>query len=506
MAIDGTLLTQRLHFAPMTHPYRHVLGWYRIIKELQEEDIAAICIFDGVQRSAAKKLELERRRQMRKILASRSNLELHRFRRLLRLKAILTSPLAVDSSTRHRIAAAIRELEPHRRPPSNTLAYAGYEDASLGVYDLNSNLGDFDEDDITEVLLKRASLPVSSSQDDTLVADHDWSSVSEADTQSPRSDTFSLVDSQICDSTDNFISSLKYLFGEFQNSAPQLTSLDRAPVPTGEDSLPIDSQDVYAMSKTQQQLTYEEGRLWSQLSQPQAEQHVAAEITTLTEKSHLMLKSYDRRNNPPTGETYEESREILRSMGVPCIVTDGPLEAEALASSLVANDHADFVVSEDTDVLIYEAPMIRNLTRRDVPLVVVSGSDVRRSLSLDRFGFVDFALLLGTDFSQRIKNVGPARALKFIREHGSIEEVLKHEKKYSPPSVHEYLRQVDLARQVFASLPALPPYTSYSAGIANADEVHAILKRRGLLWAALDDSASENTLSGNFYSDNPSAR
>ncbi|OBZ67769.1 hypothetical protein A0H81_12474 [Grifola frondosa] len=54
VVIDGTLITQRLHFAPMPHPYRHVLGWYRIMQELKECDVNAICVFDGMERSHAK--------------------------------------------------------------------------------------------------------------------------------------------------------------------------------------------------------------------------------------------------------------------------------------------------------------------------------------------------------------------------------------------------------------------------------------------------------------------
>ena len=65
---------------------------------------------------------------------------------------------------------------------------------------------------------------------------------------------------------------------------------------------------------------------------------------------------------------------------------------------------------------------------------------MRDALQLDREAFVDFALLLGTDFSQRIKNVGPARALKFIRQHRTIERVLEQESKYAASVVYaEYL-------------------------------------------------------------------
>jgi flap endonuclease-1 len=61
-----------------------------------------------------------------------------------------------------------------------------------------------------------------------------------------------------------------------------------------------------------------------------------------------MVQSLLRRSNPPTEITYEESKSVLHAMGVPCIESTGPYEAEALASSLVLNGCADYVASEDT--------------------------------------------------------------------------------------------------------------------------------------------------------------
>jgi len=119
---------------------------------------------------------------------------------------------------------------------------------------------------------------------------------------------------------------------------------------------PVDPADVQvqaAMSKTQYQLTLEEGKLWEKLTDPneavdQDESPTAAILASLREKSSFMVQSYHRRNNPPTEITYEESKNILHAMGVPCIESTGPYEAEALASSLVLNGCADYVASEDT--------------------------------------------------------------------------------------------------------------------------------------------------------------
>lgn len=113
------------------------------------------------------------------------------------------------------------------------------------------------------------------------------------------------------------------------------------------------------MSKSQYKLTLEEGKIWEELvspttsplsaneelDSPSSEETLAA---TLSMKAEIMSDSFQRRANPPTNHTYDECKEVLRAMGVPCIDTTGTFEAEALASALVIHGHADYVASEDT--------------------------------------------------------------------------------------------------------------------------------------------------------------
>lgn len=156
--------------------------------------------------------------------------------------------------------------------------------------------------------------------------------------------------------------------------------------------------------------------------------------------------------------------------------------------------------------MVYEAPLIRGITSRSEALTVVSGSEVRAELDLDRASFIDFAILMGTDFSQRIKNVGPTRALKFIHEHGSIEQILKREPKYAPPEAKKmYMKQVNAARRVFKTLPRVPDPSALQQREHDPELVAEILQRHGLHRAVRYDWQHETALEGNYFQDNPSA-
>ena len=322
------------------------------------------------------------------------------------------------------------------------------------------------------------------------------------------------------DFIESFQSELSTLYCEYSQSITQLTSMPSSfegpeiPEREHDHSAPTDSPDAldarieYAMSKQQLQMTLDEGHIWNLLSVPSSDvppPDTESALTTLAERSTVISQSYQRRSNSPTTQTYEECKELLRAMGVPCIESSGPFEAEALACALVIHGHADYVVSEDTDVLVYEAPMLRGITARESPIVVVHGETIRATLQLDRASYVDFALLLGTDFSQRIKNVGPNRALKFIREHGSIERVVEQESKYPPRlPIADYLAQVGLARLVFQDLPPLPDIRLLHQTDYDPNALSEIIQRYKLHRMLPGAWDTQSALAGNYFGDDPS--
>jgi flap endonuclease-1 len=132
-------------------------------------------------------------------------------------------------------------------------------------------------------------------------------------------------------------------------------------------------------------------------------------------------------------------------------------------------------------------------------MVEVNGAEVRNALQLQRDSFVDLALLCGTDFSRRIRSIGPFTALKLIRKFNSIENLLEDPQYVAKLPGADYLDDIIQARLVFSFCPQLPEDDVLEQGEYNSIEVHSLLERYGLVRVAnLDWVVGENSLGTDF--------
>lgn len=134
----------------------------------------------------------------------------------------------------------------------------------------------------------------------------------------------------------------------------------------------------------------------------------------------------------------KSAEELVRLMGVP--VVHAPSEGEAQAAHMVVTGVADYVGSQDFDSLLFGGRMlVRNLAitgRRKLPgkkayvevsLDEISLEETLKSLSITREQLIDIALLVGTDYTEGVKGIGPKRALELIRKEMSLEEILSRQ-------------------------------------------------------------------------------
>ena len=130
----------------------------------------------------------------------------------------------------------------------------------------------------------------------------------------------------------------------------------------------------------------------------------------------------------------ESSKRLLGLMGVQCV--NAPSEGEAQASYMCSKGLIYAAASQDYDTMLFGSPKVvrnlsisgrRKLPRKNIYVTVepelVSLEDTLSNLGVSREQLIWIGIMLGTDFNEGIKGVGPKTALKFAKLSSSISDV-----------------------------------------------------------------------------------
>ncbi|MFW9800430.1 MAG: flap endonuclease-1 [Candidatus Thorarchaeota archaeon] len=130
----------------------------------------------------------------------------------------------------------------------------------------------------------------------------------------------------------------------------------------------------------------------------------------------------------------EDSKKLLTALGIP--VVQALSEGEALAAQMTRSNIVWASASQDNDSLLYNCPrMIRNLSisgrrrvSRSKTYKTIHPEIIDLDLNLKLMGItreqlIDIAILVGTDYNKKLEGVGAKTALKWIKKHGSLENV-----------------------------------------------------------------------------------
>lgn len=149
------------------------------------------------------------------------------------------------------------------------------------------------------------------------------------------------------------------------------------------------------------------------------------------------IEKFNRRLVKVSKQHNEECKELLKYMGIPFI--NAPGEAEAQCAALVKAGKVYATGTEDMDALTFGTTvLLRNLTvaeARKLPIKEYHYNRVLEELGLTKDEFIDLCILLGCDYCDSIRGIGPKRAIDLIKQHKTIDEILKHldSKKYTVP-------------------------------------------------------------------------
>ncbi|CAH1116459.1 unnamed protein product [Phaedon cochleariae] len=169
------------------------------------------------------------------------------------------------------------------------------------------------------------------------------------------------------------------------------------------------------------------------------------------------MDKFNRRLVKVTKHHNEEAKHLLTLMGVPYI--DAPCEAEAQCAAMVKAGIVYATATEDMDALTFGSNiLLRHLTfseARKMPIHEIHLDKVLEGLKLSHEEFTDMCILLGCDYTDSIRGIGPKRAIELIQKHKSIENILDNldKDKYPPPENWNYKG----ARELFMNPDIMNP-------------------------------------------------
>jgi 5'-3' exonuclease len=142
----------------------------------------------------------------------------------------------------------------------------------------------------------------------------------------------------------------------------------------------------------------------------------------------LVVSQLDKLKNQNVKINYSDIelvQELMDTMSIPYF--QAPSEAEGMCSWLCKKSLVEAVLTEDTDVLAYGAnKFISKLNLYSATCTQIEYKSVLDSLTLDNDKFIEFCIMCGCDYNQRVKGLGPVRAYKMLLKHDCIEHVIKN--------------------------------------------------------------------------------
>jgi len=121
---------------------------------------------------------------------------------------------------------------------------------------------------------------------------------------------------------------------------------------------------------------------------------------------------------------FELTRQLFEIMSVPFLFAPG--EAECYCSHLCISGLVDAVLTEDSDVMAYGAPVfLSKMNTSSQTVVEINFDDLLLTVDMTKEQFTDFCILCGSDYNKNIPKVGPVSAFKLIKEYKSIDKLPK---------------------------------------------------------------------------------
>ncbi len=159
-----------------------------------------------------------------------------------------------------------------------------------------------------------------------------------------------------------------------------------------------------------------------------------------------------------------DAKRLLQLLGIPFV--QAPSEAEAQSAYMAFEGDVWAANSKDYDSLLFGAPrLVRFLTisgkeflpskgiARPLKPELINLSSFLSHYGITRKQLIDIAILMGTDFNEGMKGIGPKTAVNLLKRHGKIENM--------PDEIRSKIesQNYEQVREIFLQPPVISDYT-----------------------------------------------
>ena len=147
----------------------------------------------------------------------------------------------------------------------------------------------------------------------------------------------------------------------------------------------------------------------------------------------------------------DNAKKLFDYFGVSYI--HAPCEAESLLAVLCKKKIIDCCITEDMDILAFGSYKIyRNFSSKTKETIEVKLSTILKTIDLTYEQFIEFCILLGCDYCDRIKDITPNDLYQFYYKYKNIPDTIKAIKKnnINVPNIDNYNQYIEYFKN--------PPY------------------------------------------------
>ena len=145
--------------------------------------------------------------------------------------------------------------------------------------------------------------------------------------------------------------------------------------------------------------------------------------TSVTNEQLLQeqLQKAKRDSDEVTETMIRDVQELLRRFGIPYITA--PMEAEAQCAELLKLNLVDGIITDDSDCFLFGGDKVyKNMFNQKQYVECYIMNDINSRMGLSQEKLIDLALLLGSDYTEGIKGIGPVMAMEILAEFVSLKK------------------------------------------------------------------------------------